>query len=191
MAQGGGIDMGRSQSEVAELAAGGAVLLSEADLRQIHQATLRILERTGIGVEADDALAVFADGGCVVDRETRSVRIPPEVVERALELAPRTFTLCARDPALDLTTGAGRTVYSNFGEACVMVDLETGLPAGTRLWLDREKTRLDAMYLYTQVHPGLPLHPEHFTIEGPVPPQALHDHPAIARLSADLRRGAV
>jgi hypothetical protein len=55
----------------------------------------------------------------------------------------------------------------------LMVDAATGWPAGTRLWLDEDKTQLDAMYLYTQVRPNLPLSPECFTIEGPIPAAAL------------------
>jgi hypothetical protein len=55
----------------------------------------------------------------------------------------------------------------------LMIDAATGWPAGTRLWLDEDKTHLDAMYLYTQVRPNLPLSPESFTIEGPIPADAL------------------
>ena len=56
----------------------GMAPLSEGDLQDIHLATLEVLERTGVWVEADDAIDVFADGGCHVDRETRRVRIPAE-----------------------------------------------------------------------------------------------------------------
>ena len=45
--------------------------LSDGDLHDIHLATLEVLERTGVWVEADDARDVFRDGGCRVDRETR------------------------------------------------------------------------------------------------------------------------
>ena len=46
-----------------------------ADLDDIHRATLEVLERTGVFVESDEALDVFADGGCRVDRETKIVKI--------------------------------------------------------------------------------------------------------------------
>ena len=59
----------------------GMAPLSEGDLQDIHLASLEVLERTGMWVEADDAIDVFADGGCRVDRDTRMVRLPPAVVE--------------------------------------------------------------------------------------------------------------
>ncbi len=58
-------------------------VFTEAELDDIHLGSLEVLERTGVWVEADDALDVFSDGGCVVDRETRMVRIPPYLVEDA------------------------------------------------------------------------------------------------------------
>ena len=46
-------------------------VFSDADLDDIHRATLEVLERTGVFVESDEALDVFADGGCRVDRQTK------------------------------------------------------------------------------------------------------------------------
>lgn len=43
----------------------GLNLLGEADIEDIHLATLGVLERTGVFAEADDALDLYADGGCV------------------------------------------------------------------------------------------------------------------------------
>ena len=44
-------------------------VFTEAELDDIHLATLEVLERTGIFVEDDEALDIFKDGGCRVDRE--------------------------------------------------------------------------------------------------------------------------
>ena len=44
-------------------------VFTESELDDIHLATLEVLERTGVFVEADEALDIFADGGCLVDRE--------------------------------------------------------------------------------------------------------------------------
>ena len=69
--------------------------LFESEMDDIHDATLEVLERTGVFVEDDEALAVFSDGGCEVDRETHVAKIPPEVVEQALHGAPAAW-ICAR-----------------------------------------------------------------------------------------------
>ena len=101
-------------------------VLTETELQDIHLATLEVLERTGVWVELDDALDVFADGGCRVDRDRRMVRIPPHVVEDAIGAAPVRWTLCGRDPANDLALEPGRVGFSNFGEGLMVVDPESG-----------------------------------------------------------------
>ncbi len=105
----------------------GINVLSEGDLDQIHLRTLEVLDRTGIWVEDDDALNVFADGGCRVDRETRMVKIPPHVVEDAIRSTPATFTLCGRDSKNDVVFGGDRIHFMNFGEATKVDDIDTGV----------------------------------------------------------------
>ena len=65
-------------------AASSLSVFTDDEIDDIHLATLEVLERTGVWVELDEALDVFADGGCLVDRETHVVRIPPPVVEEAI-----------------------------------------------------------------------------------------------------------
>jgi trimethylamine--corrinoid protein Co-methyltransferase len=100
--------------------------LSEADLDDLHAATLETLERVGIWVEADEALDVFADGGCHVDRETREVLIPPHIVEEAIARAPSSFVMCGRDPAQDVLLEPGRVCFANFTEGLEVTDVRTG-----------------------------------------------------------------
>ena len=112
----------------------GMAPLSEGDLQDIHLASLEVLERTGVWVEADDALDVFADGGCRVDRENRRVRMPPAIVEEAIRSAPPVIRWCGRDPENDIMLGGGRLAFMNFGEAITINDLATGehRPTATR-----------------------------------------------------------
>ena len=100
--------------------------LSETDLDDLHAATLETLERVGVWVEADDALDVFADGGCDVDRETRLVRIPGHIVEESIAKAPSSFVLCGRDPENDVLLEPGRVCFANFTEGLEVNDLRTG-----------------------------------------------------------------
>lgn len=53
-----------------------------------------LLERTGAEVDSEDALKIFADGGCWVDGKT--VRIPSAKLEWAIRTAPSRITLCNR-----------------------------------------------------------------------------------------------
>ncbi len=75
--------------------------LTQAEIERVHEASLAILADTGVRVHGEVALPLLADAGARVDREAGIARIPRELVERALALAPRAFTLGARNPALD------------------------------------------------------------------------------------------
>ena len=101
-------------------------VFTEAELDDIHLGSLEILERTGVWVEADDALDIFSDGGCRADRETHIVRIPPHLVEEALRSAPPKIRLCGRDPGQDIVLEGGRIHFSNFDEGIMLVDVRTG-----------------------------------------------------------------
>jgi trimethylamine---corrinoid protein Co-methyltransferase len=101
-------------------------LYSQDELAAFHRATLEVLERTGLFVEDDDALDVFADGGCRVDRETHIVKIPPEVVEESIRSSSPVFGLGARDPKNDLALGGDAVLFATFMVGVSVNDLETG-----------------------------------------------------------------
>ena len=101
-------------------------VFTESELDDIHLATLEVLERTGVFVEADDARDIFKDAGCRVDPDTRMVRIPPHVVEDAIAAAPSKYVLCGRDPKNDFLMEPGRVAFTNFSEGIRVIDAETG-----------------------------------------------------------------
>ena len=101
-------------------------VFTEDELHDIHLATLEVLERTGVFVGDDDALALFDGAGCGVDRATGVVRIPPYVVEEAVRSAPSKFVVCGRDPAKDYVMEANRVGFTNFGEGVQIVDPYSG-----------------------------------------------------------------
>jgi len=101
-------------------------VFTESELDDLHLGTLEVLERTGVFVEADDARAIFKDGGCSVDAETRVVRVPPHVVEAAIASSPSKYVLCGRDPKNDVLMEPGRVAFTNFSEGIAVVDVDTG-----------------------------------------------------------------
>lgn len=101
-------------------------VLSARDLDEIHQATLQVLEQTGVWVEDDEALDVFHDGGCHVDRETHQVRIPPNLVEDAITSAPSVVRQGGRTPNLDIALGGRRVTFTNFCEGIMVNDPRSG-----------------------------------------------------------------
>lgn len=75
-------------------------------LENIHLATLEVLEKTGVLMEHPEALAVCKDHGAEVDGKL--VRLPASLVEKAIESAPASFTLTARNEAHSLLVGEGQ-----------------------------------------------------------------------------------
>jgi trimethylamine---corrinoid protein Co-methyltransferase len=55
-------------------------LLSQDDVRQIHEATLDIIENVGVKFHSQNALDVLEANGASVDRETTVATIPAAVV---------------------------------------------------------------------------------------------------------------
>jgi trimethylamine---corrinoid protein Co-methyltransferase len=118
-----------TESRHADRRAGGGLsftLFGPGELSDLHEATLEVLARTGVWVESGEALDVFSDGGCAVDRETRTVRIPEQVVDDAIRWAPSAWTLHGLDPARDIALEPGRVGFSNFGEGLKVVDPYSG-----------------------------------------------------------------
>ncbi len=100
--------------------------LRDDQLDQIHRATLDVLEKTGIVIETDEALEVFNAAGAEVDRKTKVVKIPPNVVEDAIGSAPSKIVLAGRDPKHDTILESGRVNFTNFSEGVEVVDPYSG-----------------------------------------------------------------
>jgi trimethylamine--corrinoid protein Co-methyltransferase len=92
--------------------------LPESQVKQIHQASLTVLEHTGIHVENEEALALCRQGGARVDGNR--VHITPAMVEEALERVPSKVLLAGRDPDQDVVL-EGKRVYAGTGGSPTMV----------------------------------------------------------------------
>lgn len=86
--------------------------LTQEQIREIHRASLAVLERTGIEVENQAALALYRQGGAAIRGDR--VLIPPAMVEAALRTAPSRVLLAGRDPAHDVIL-EGKRVYAGTG----------------------------------------------------------------------------
>jgi trimethylamine--corrinoid protein Co-methyltransferase len=100
--------------------------LDDGQLDQIQDATLEILEGTGIQFPSEKALDIFTEHGADVDRDTQIVKIPRDLVFKAMKTVPRYFTLGARDPDFDLELQDGVTYFTNDGCGHDVIDSQTG-----------------------------------------------------------------
>ena len=101
-------------------------VFTEEELREIHLATLEVLEKTDIYVQDEQAREVFDGGGARVDRASGIVRLQPYLVEEAIRSAPSKFVAAGRVPESDVVLEANRVHFTNFGEGIMIRDLQTG-----------------------------------------------------------------
>ncbi|MBW2611823.1 MAG: trimethylamine methyltransferase family protein [Deltaproteobacteria bacterium] len=101
-------------------------ILTDDELDEIHLATLEILEKTGLFVEDEEALAIFDGGGAFVDAKKKIVKFPSYVVEDCVRSAPSKVVLAGRDPQNDIVLESNRVGFTNFGEGVQLVDPVNG-----------------------------------------------------------------
>ena len=97
---------------------------NDDDCRRIHEATLTLVEKTGVEVNYQPALDAFAAAGARVDGSR--VRVDRGLVEKALESAPRTWEVRSRgrDEVIELKDGNS---YFGTGSDCIYIrDPESG-----------------------------------------------------------------
>ena len=100
-------------------------MLSDDQVQELFDGVLHVLEYTGLEVHHDEAREILKKAGAWVDG--LNVRIPSHLVKKSLELAPRSFTIFARDgnPAHDIHIGPGRAHFGP-GPTCPnFIDVET------------------------------------------------------------------
>lgn len=145
-------------------------ILTEEQVHIIHQTALGLLRSPGVVVKESRARRYFREAGASVDEENLRVRIPPDIVEAALKLAPSRFTIHAREP--------GHTVEVDYQHLHIepmigrlnILDHETGQRRRTNLQDVANLVRVaDAMDYYHLIHSGAimpsiegaPLHASH------------------------------
>jgi trimethylamine--corrinoid protein Co-methyltransferase len=130
-------------------------VLSDDERWRIHEQSLRVLERTGVRVDTSLGRRILREAGAAVDENTAIVRLPRALVEEALRLAPRHFSLGARRPGWDLPMNAGECTLLVDGEAMFVRDRHTGQRRpGTRDdWLEATRLvdALDEVGVYWQM----------------------------------------
>jgi len=60
-------------------------VLSPEEMERLHEATLNVLENTGLHIRGEFLLKALADAGCKVDFEKQRAWFKPELVERQIE----------------------------------------------------------------------------------------------------------
>ncbi|MCI0478180.1 MAG: trimethylamine methyltransferase family protein, partial [Anaerolineales bacterium] len=103
-----------------------AEFLTSDQVKQIHDASLEILERVGLLVRNENARAIFSRHGCRLDSATQIVTFPRAIVEHFRAAFPPTFTFYGRDPKYDRVVPRDRPVIVTGSSAPDLIDPVTG-----------------------------------------------------------------
>ncbi|MFO7714821.1 trimethylamine methyltransferase family protein [Desulfosarcina sp.] len=128
--------------------------LSPAGIETIHNASLTILEKTGIAYESGlgETVDMLASAGAGVDREIKRIRFSRELILEEIAKAPSQVILFARDGKNDLDLTEDKVHLGTGGAAVKILDLETGLPRSSTLKdlydLGRLVDRLDHIHFF-------------------------------------------
>ncbi|MCC7045866.1 MAG: trimethylamine methyltransferase family protein [Alphaproteobacteria bacterium] len=80
----------------------GFAYLDDARVAAMRVRAIALLDRHGVAVNHPEAVARLQAAGCQVDTDGKRVRIPPSLTEQAVRAAPRSVSLCGKDPRHDL-----------------------------------------------------------------------------------------
>ena len=101
-------------------------ILTNEDVKKIHEATLWIIEHVGVRFPSQRALEIWEANGAAVDREKKIVRVKGDVIEAALKKCPPVYPLAARDPGQDLPLDGNHVYLGTDGCGVEVIDIETG-----------------------------------------------------------------
>ncbi|SDO88772.1 trimethylamine methyltransferase family protein [Desulforhopalus singaporensis] len=97
---------------------------SQEEVQRVHEASLKVLEETGLDFGYEPAVAVLREAGCRV--EGKRVFFPPKLVEEMIAKAPAEFTLYGRNPDKNVVIGGDNIAYIPCYGSPIVTDLDRG-----------------------------------------------------------------
>ena len=113
-------------------------MLSHKNLQRIHERSLHMLSRTGIQVDTAKGRALLEQVGALSKKGSNIIRLPEDLVEKAIRSAPREFTLGGRREGWSFAVNRGDNTLCLNGEGTLVIDRETTeiRPATRKDWLE-------------------------------------------------------
>lgn len=128
--------------------------LTDEAVQTIHDASIRVLEKTGFTYESglEDTLAMLEKAGATVDRENTRIFFPKDLITDLAANAPERVVLYSRDGKNDLDLTEHRVYLGTGGAAIKILDLQTGKARPSTLndlyQLGRLVDRLDNIHFF-------------------------------------------
>lgn len=99
-------------------------ILNDQQLSAIHSATIKVLETTGVTMTHPKGLEILAGAGCKIDGSR--VRIPADLVEKAISTAPKSVTLGNRNDSRQIVLEGKKTYFGATIDCVNYLDPDTG-----------------------------------------------------------------
>ena len=100
-------------------------ILSPEQVRLAHEHTLELLEKTGVCVQSEEALAILGDAGCNI-KDPNRVKIPGKLVTKAIDAAPGSIEVYDRKGQLAMTLREDACYYGTGSDCPYHIDLFSG-----------------------------------------------------------------
>lgn len=109
--------------------------LSKEQIQTIHEASLKILENTGITYEQGlgETARMLEQNGAILDPEQRHIKLPRSLILEQAEKALEKVVLCGRNPENDLNLTGNHVYLGTGGAAIKILDPDTGQARSTTL----------------------------------------------------------
>lgn len=99
-------------------------VLSQDEIQQIHEATIKVLEETGVKVLEAEAQQLLKKVGCRVEGDIAYV--PRKVVDDALKTAPKSVQVYSRDGSPGIALEMGKSWFGTGSDCPNIMDSRTG-----------------------------------------------------------------
>lgn len=109
-------------------------ILSEREIKDIHDASIVILRDTGVMVHHEDVLALLGQAGADIDSDHKIARLPEQLVTESVAQAGKTYTVYGRNPERVARFGQGDFILMSSPGQYAWIDTQTGTrrPATTQ-----------------------------------------------------------
>ena len=100
--------------------------LTEEDITKIHETSMRVFSEIGVQINFAEARTLFGDAGAEIEKSSRVVKVPSDLVQELISKAPSMVTLCGRADNGELNCEiGGDKVYMGTGGTALNVQ-DTG-----------------------------------------------------------------
>ncbi len=99
-------------------------VLSDKEISQIHETSIRVFEQIGFEVYYPPALELLHKHGARINADNNRVYVSRELVSRCVKQAPSEFVYYGREPGKNIVMGGKRVHFGTGGLALYVLDLE-------------------------------------------------------------------